>query len=86
MEFSADPFNPVDVSHFCYTTCDGQEIPSELRPSSMPIYRDDTTRGDFVNVANFFGCMDTCGHEYMVKRAVFITPFVLLGTYFSSVE
>ena len=36
-------------------------------------------RSEYVEVANFFHCMDSCDTQYMVKRTTVILPLVALG-------
>ena len=81
MEFStADPFSASEISQSCWSMChDGEAIPPELLPSSLPIYRDAATADEFQSVVKFFGCMDACDSFYWVRRVALVLPFSALG-------
>lgn len=76
---SLDPFDYSGIRQSCWLTCDGSEVPPEYLPHSLPVYRDDSTRDQFVSVATFFGCLDNCEGQYDSKRITFIIPMVLIG-------
>ena len=48
-------------------------------PIAFPLYfRDDDTIEDFRRGGNFFGCMDHCDQEFVLRRIVILVPLAVI--------
>ena len=75
--FSAFDFH--SIAQHCWKTCDSKNgiYEFEVDDSSFPPYRDRNTFPEFLEVANFFGCVDICQTSNESKKFALLVPICL---------
>ena len=71
------------ITRSCWKTCDSDVGLTEYRPnrSTFPSYRDKNTLAEFLEVADFFGCVDICQSANESERLTLLFPIGLGGKY-----
>ena len=71
------------ITRSCWKTCDSDVGLKEYRPnrSTFPSYRDKNTLAEFLEVADFFGCVDICQSANESERLTLLFPIGLGGKY-----
>jgi hypothetical protein len=69
------------ITQGCWKICDSDNGLNAYQadPSTLPSYRDKGTFPDFLEVAGFFGCVDTCQSTNESKRLALLFPIGLGG-------
>ena len=71
------------ITRTCWKTCDSDVGLKEYKVnrSSFPSYRDKNTLSEFLEVADFFGCVDICQSTNESERLTILFPVGLGGKY-----
>ena len=69
------------ITQSCWKTCDSDNGSKQydVDSSIFPSYRDKSTVPEFIEVAEFFGCVDICQSTNESKRLTLLFPIGLGG-------